>query len=230
MKPLLISCLLIACTLAAKATPVRFLAWDDTIAARKLGVIAGGANVEPIAGLHPLQRTREIFFTPGERGLVLRALDKTAPDGKPVDFKIPKAASLNHPLVVLLPDLKSPAGVTGIVIEDGKDTFPWGTFRMINTTGKPLGMVFAKERKVLPPDWSPVDLKGGELPVQVALFTADLPQRPSYTAVWTPDPNLRRLVLLAAGTDARLGPLAVKVIPEDRAEEMAEGASSKASP
>lgn len=230
MKQVLTACLLLASALCAGAVPVRFLAWDDAMATRQLGVVTGADKVDPISGLHPLQRSKEISYTPGEQGLVLRALDKKLPDGKPVDFKIPKAAGLSNALVILLPDSKSPAGVTGIAIDDNKTSFPWGSFRILNTTGKPLGMTFAKERKVLPGDWSPVDFKGADGPVQVALYTQDQPQRPSYAAVWAPEPEIRRLVFLAASTDDRLGPLAVKVIVEDRASETAPKQTAEAKP
>lgn len=206
------------CCSVANAAPIRFLAWDDDVSTRKLGVVSG-KGVDPIANLHPFARSKEVTVTLGEEGLVIRALDRTTPDGKPVDFKVDKAAGLKSPVVLLMPDPKMPSGLRGVAFEDSRDTFPWGTVRFVNTTGKPLGLMFGKTKKVLPASWTPVDIKPeGDKSNSVLIYTQDDPSKASYTSLWTQDPDKRRLAILAPSSDVRLGSLAVKVIPEDRLE------------
>lgn len=217
MKTLLLFTALAITSGILHAAPVRFLAWDGTVVERKLGVVSG-EDVVPVQGLHTHVRSPEVNYTPGEAGLVVRALDRTTPDGKPADFKIDKATRFSKVLVVLFPDSKSPAGLRGFAVDDSNSNFAWGDFRLINATGKPLGLVAGTVKKVLPANWEPVDLKGdGTKGLPISIFSQDLPQKPSYTAVWSGDEGIRRLVFVTQSTDARLGTIAVKVIVEDKA-------------
>jgi hypothetical protein len=88
---------------------------------------------------------------------------------------------------------------------------------VLNATGKVLNMALGNERKQLPAGWQPVDLKpGGDKPVPVVLVSPEAPKAPLYSCVGKPEPDVRRLVIVVPGTDVRLGPIALKVIPEDR--------------
>lgn len=207
----------------ANALPVRFLAWDDQVSARQLGVVSGKDAVV-IPELNSLRRSTLLNVNPGEAGLFVRAMDRTSPDGKPVDFKIDKGTSFSKVLVILMPDAKAPSGLRGFAVDDSTNNFDWGDFRLVNATGKPLGLIAGKEKKVLPADWAPVELKGqpsGSLPIEIYLQTA--PQRPAYSASWRQDPAIRRLVFLVPSTEVRLGPIGVKVIVENKASATASG-------
>jgi hypothetical protein len=218
MKQLL-RCLLplfIVASPVAAALEVRFLAWDEPTAARQIA-IAAGQGESPVKGLHPLQRTNSIAATLTEGNLTLRALDRKDAAGKAVDFTVKVGETMTQPLVLLLPDAKAPGGLRGFAIEDNSTSFPWGTFRILNATGKPLEVVLGTLRKQLPPSWQPVDLRpGGDKALPVSLASMEAPRKPLYTGVWKPENDVRRLVFVVPGTDARLGPLALKVIPEDR--------------
>ena len=48
------------------------------------------------------------------------------------------------------------------------------------------------------------------------LFFRDQPEQPFYSAMWEHNTFQRMLVFLVPGEDARLGPVAIKAIPEDR--------------
>ena len=107
-----------------------------------------------------------------------------------------------------------------LAIEDSSGSFPWGSFRMLNATGKDLACGIGKQSKMIPAGWKPVDMKpAGDKPVSVWFALPVKPVKPFYSAVWPLDPDKRRLVILIPGTDPRLGPLTLKVIPEDRPEE-----------
>ena len=204
---------LLAAAPASQALEVRFLAWDEPTAARQIAV-AGGQGESAIKGLHPLQRTNAVGATLTEGNLTLRALDRKDVEGKAVDFAVKVGDAMTQPLVLLLPDAKAPSGLRGFAIEDNSTSFPWGTFRILNATGKQL-----------PPAWQPVDLRpGGNKALPVSLASTDAPRKPLYTGVWKPEDDVRRLVFVIPGTEARLGPLALKVIPEDRQSLAATGA------
>ncbi len=217
MKFLLIQAIALLAASSLHALPFRFLAWDEDVAARKLAVVKGGDSAL-IEHLHPLQRTGAVDAAPGEGGqVVLRALDRKDDQGKEIDFPVKIGAGISRPLVLLLPDARAASGIRGFAIEDSDAAFPWGTFRILNATGKPLAIALGNERKTLPAGWVPVDLKpAGEKPVPVMVVSPAAPGQALYSSVWKPDANLRRLVIVVPGTDTRLGPLALKVIPEDR--------------
>jgi hypothetical protein len=207
---------LVAVSSAAHALEVRFLAWDEPTATRQLAV-AGGQAEHAVKGLHPLQRTNAVGAALTEGNLTLRALDRKDAEGKAVDFTVKVGDAMTRPLVLLLPDAKAPSGLRGFAIEDDSTSFPWGTSRILNATGKPLEVVLGSIRKQLPPAWQPVDLRpGGDKALAVSLASTDAPRKPLYTGVWKPENDVRRLVFVIPGTDSRLGPLALKVIPEDR--------------
>jgi hypothetical protein len=215
---------LLAAAPASQALEVRFLAWDEPTAARQIAV-AGGQGESAIKGLHPLQRTNAVGATLTEGNLTLRALDRKDVEGKAVDFAVKVGDAMTQPLVLLLPDAKAPSGLRGFAIEDNSTSFPWGTFRILNATGKPLEVALGTIREQLPPAWQPVDLRpGGNKALPVSLASTDAPRKPLYTGVWKPEDDVRRLVFVIPGTEARLGPLALKVIPEDRQSLAATGA------
>ena len=218
MKPI-VSCfcaLFFASSPALLAVDVRFLAWDQDIAARQVAVADGEKQTE-IKDLHPLQRT-EAIGTPAAEGIVtVRSLDKKSPEGKPLALQVKIGTSMSKPLILLLPDPKAPTGLRGFAIEDDSTSFPWGSFRVLNATGKTMYMGFGTQRKQLPAGWQPVDVKPAAIqPAPVWFAATNSPQNPLYSSVWTPDADIRRLVIVVPGTEARLGPLALKVIPEDR--------------
>ena len=208
--------LIVVASSAANALEVRFLAWDEPTAARQVSV-AGGQGEKAIKGLHPLQRTGAMAAALAEGNLTLRALDRKDAAGKAVNFTVKLGDAMTQPLVLLLPDAKAASGLRGFAIEDDSTSFPWGTFRILNATGKSLEVVLGTIRKHLPPAWQAVDLRpGGDKALPVSLSSTDAPRKPLYTSVWKSEDDVRRLVFVIPGTDTRLGPLALKVIPEDR--------------
>ena len=52
--------------------------------------------------------------------------------------------------------------------------------------------------------------------LDVQLYTYDRPERPIYSSVWLFNPDERVLVFLVPGEDPRLGPVAMKMISENR--------------
>lgn len=217
MKSIVTLCAtLLVSSYVASAVDVRFLAWDEAVAARNVAVSADGKTTE-IKNLHPLQRTEAIATSTAEGSVTVRSLDKKTEDGKPLDLAVKVDTTMTKPLILLLPDEKAPSGLRGFAIEDDSTSFTWGTFRILNATGKVLNMALGSERKQLPAGWLPVDLKpGGDKPIPVWLATADAPKNPLYTSVWKPEADVRRLVIVVPGSDPRLGPISLKVIPEDR--------------
>jgi len=210
------------------AAPLRFLAWDADVAARKVGV-KNGKDVVELKGLHPGQRTKAIQAAgTAEAPLQLLALDRLSADGKPTaaDIKVP--GDMKSPLVLIIPDPKHPSGLRTFVVEDNPGNFKWGTVRLLNATGKVLMMKHDKEVVTLPAAWTPVDLNpgGAERNVGVQLALKDNPKALIYSAVWEHDPAVRKLVFIVPGADVTTGVVDFKVVPEDRRVAEAEAAAA----
>lgn len=199
------------------AMPIKFLAWDEDIAARKIG-FSNGVEVAEVQDLHPHQRSKTVNWTSGGVPPVLVALDRNSADGKPVTAPIKLTPELKSPLVVLLPDPAHPSGLRGFVIEDSAGNFAWGTFRFINATGKELLVRNDKVTKSLPETWKAVDLDpGGEARnMLIQMASRKNLNEILYSAVWEYDPNFRKLIIIVPGTDAQSGAVVLKIIPEDR--------------
>ena len=200
-----------------KAMPLKFLAWDDAIAERKIGLMSG-TEVSEIQGLHPHKRSAAINWQAVETPPALVALDRTAEDGKPVTITLKIAPDLKSPLVLLIPDTKHPTGLRCFVMEDAAASFEWGTVRFINATGREIMVRKEKIVKALPETPKTVDFKPGgakrNLSIQMA-FRTDL-NAIIYSSVWEHDPDVRKLVIVVPGTSADGGALDLKIIPEDR--------------
>ena len=232
MKPIHTLIRLLAVALAAPffchtlhAVPVRVLAWDDAIAGMRLALgDAKGSSV--IESMHPSKRTRIYQLTAGKKPLVVQALDKKDPEGNPYtnEIKIPEA--VKQALLVILPDDKSPTGVRLYVLDDDTASFAWGSTRFINATGRELVFEYEKKTLPLPASWNPVQADpGGETRnMEVKFFFHDEPVRPFYSGIWEHNSELRMLVFLVrgdnpqlvSGDDPRLGPISLKMIPDDR--------------
>jgi hypothetical protein len=202
---------------ALLAIPLRILAWDQEIAGRKLAIVQS-KGPEIIDAMHPSRRTGTYQVTGGEKPLVIQALDKPPVEDKPVTSEILIPAALKRPLLLLLPDAKSPTGLRLLLLEDDTSGFPWGCTRFINACGKKLAFVHDKKVVPIPPSWDPVqvDPGGSSRNLDVQLFFYDKPERAIYSSVWDYNPDERMLVFLIPGEDPRLGPVAMKMIGEDR--------------
>lgn len=199
------------------AGPVKFLAWDDDVALRKIG-FSDGKEVTELQELHPQKRSKSISWTAGDAVPQLIALDRKTPEGKPVGVPIKLTAGMESPLVLILPDKSHPSGLRSFVIEDSSTSFGWGTLRFLNATGKELLVREDKLIKALPANWKAVDIDPGgkarNLGIQMAA-KSDL-ESVLYSAVWEHNPDVRKLIIVVPGTDARTGALDLKIIPEDR--------------
>jgi hypothetical protein len=212
----LILALLLPPALAHAAPPLRVLPWDEEIAARKLALVSGETAVE-ITGMHPAKRTGYIRLK-GAGPVVLRALDKQGTDGKPAQRACAVPESMEHPLLMLLPDPKDPTGIRTVVFDDNPAGFKWGGYRFLNATPREMDVQLEKKVVRVPPGWKPVDLHlGGQtrgfgtrlgLPGQLA--------KPLYSAVWEYDTETRTLCFLVPSDDARKGPVMIKAVTEDR--------------
>ena len=209
------------------AADFRFLAWDDAVGIRKLG-LQSGTEVQEIKDLHPLKRTPTVKGKGQVQQLV--ALDKLDATGKPHAVALTVPADFQSPLVLVMPDPKHPTGVRPFVIDDNTARFKWGSIRVLNATGKVALMKVENTGSQLPAAWTPVDIDPGgakrNMAVQVAL--KDDPKTIVYSAVWEHDPDVRELVILIPDPESRMGTLDCKIIPENRkALEAAAAAAAK---
>jgi hypothetical protein len=199
------------------AIPLRVLAWNDEIAGRKLAV-GDAKSSATIDAMHPSKRTRPYQVAAGDKPVVIQALDRTDKDGKPAASQILIPPGTKQPLLLLLPDEKAATGLRLYVIDDDTADFPWGGLRFINASGKKLAFVFEKKTVVLPASWTPVSVNPGGVRrnMETQLFIFDQPAVPIYSAIWEQQQDVRMLIFIVAGEDPRLGPVAMKMISEDR--------------
>ena len=211
------------------AIPLRVLAWNDEIAGRKLAIVDAKSSVT-IEAMHPSKRTKPYQVAAGDKPVVIQALDKTDKDGKPAASLILIPQGTKQPLLLLLPDEKAATGLRLFVIDDDTADFPWGGIRFINASAKKLAFVFEKKTVVLPASWTPVSVNPGGVSrnMETQLFIVDQPTVPIYSAIWEQQQDVRMLIFLVPGDDPRLGPVAMKMISEDRRVGLAKPASAAA--
>jgi hypothetical protein len=202
--------------LAGAAPALRVLPWDDEIAARKFALVSGESVVE-IVNLHPAKRSGYIRVS-GSAPVFLRALDKQGADGKPAQRACTLPESMQHPLLLLLPDEKDPTGVRTVFFDDDPAGFRWGGYRFLNATRSQLDVQLERKIVRVPPGWKPVDLHiGGETRgIGTRLGLPGKLAKPLYSAVWEFDTEVRTLCFLIPSEDARRGPIMVKAVVEDR--------------
>lgn len=212
----LVALLVLGHAVASAAPPIRVLAWDPEIAARKLALVCGESIVE-VKDMHPEKRT-PTFRLKGDGPVILRALDLKTADGKPVERACEIPESMSRPLLVLMPDKADPSGLRIFVFNDDPAGFRWGSYRFLNATPKELVVQLEKKAVKVPTGWKAVDLDlGGEtrgVGARVAL--SESIQKPLYSAVWEYDTGIRILCFIVPSTDPRLGPVTMKAISEDK--------------
>jgi len=215
------------------AVPLRILAWDDDVAARKLAIIHAKGLVE-LENLDSFSRSRQINIAATEEiPVTLQAQDRVDKDGVPIRQPIRIPPAMKHPLLLLLPDEKAATGIRTVVLDDDPANFQWGTIRMINSTGREL--VFRWEKKIvaLPVSWDPVKVApgGGTRNMGVAMFLRERPDPPLYSAVWEHRRDARTLVFAVPGTDTTRSPVEFKFIMETPADlAAAENTGSQSAP
>lgn len=211
---------LLSCVLAGPlltATPIRVLAWDEQVASMRIALVDAAGSKE-IEAMHPSKRTRTYQISAGKEGVSVEVIGKKNADGKPCREKLAIPENSTRPLLLVLPDGKSASGIRLHVIEDDANGFPWGCTRLVNATGKKLVFAAGKKAVEVPDSWNPVqvDPGGEERNMEVRLFFRERPEKSFYSAVWQYRKDIRTLVFLVPGTDPRLGPVAMKMIPENR--------------
>ena len=208
------------------AIPLRVLAWDDEIAGRKLAIIDARGSVT-IEAMHPSRRTKPYHVLGEGKPVVIQALDRPDKDGKPAAIQIHIPPGTKQPLLLLLPDEEAATGLRLHMLDDDTADFPWGDIRFINASARKLAFVFEKKTVILPASWTPVSVKpgGANRNMETRLFLYDQPAVPIYSAIWEQQRDVRMLIFIVPGNDPRLGPVAMKMITEDRRVSLAESAT-----
>ena len=215
-RPFVLICLL-AAGVPVFASSLRVLAWDQKISERKLA-IGYGRELTEVGYMHPAARSAPIKVPDGAENLRLVATDRKSADGSPVAVPLVIGSEIKMPLLLVIPDEKSISGVRVIVIEDDRQSFNWGTIRLINVTPKPLAFRWENEARVVPTGWKPVDVSPGgkSRNMGILIYLKEDLKKPLYTAVWEHREDMRQLVFVIPNPDQSLGAVAFKFIPEIR--------------
>lgn len=201
----------------AQAATIRFLAMNEEVAGRKFG-IQDSKNLTELKDLTLKKRSKAYSCNTAGKPPMLVALDRERPNGKPAGVEITLAPDMKSPLVLILAEPDSPAGMRVIVIEDGEAGFPWGSLRFVNTADKPLMIRCEKETKAVAASFATVDIApGGEARnIGVQVFSETAPDTVLYSAVWEHDPNLRKLIFIVPAADHASKELTLEIIPQDK--------------
>lgn len=200
------------------AVPIKFLAWDDQVATRKLAVAHGNKSVK-IGYMHPSTRSKAVNVPNSAEGLRIEALDRPQVEGAFVSFPLTIPEGIKNPLAILFPSKSSPSGLGLFIIEDDLSALGWGQISLINATSNPL--VFRHDDTL-------VGLKPGRTPVlvkpeneagymEVKIFSLADKERALYSAVWNYNEGVRKLVFIMPGKDRSKGAVEFKFILEKRA-------------
>ena len=198
---------------------IRVLVWDREIGERDLW-IGGGEKFSKVEEMHPRKRSQPIKVSSKEEGVFLELRDGPAEEGKfpRIPLKVP--AEARDLLVLLVPNKKSATGLGAIVLKDDLESFPWGSTRFFNVTGKPYVFKFDDKLVRIGAGSKPTLMRpGGERrKVQVGLYNPDDAKNRLYSAIWEHRPQMRKLVFIAAQEDRSMGAIEMRVVPEQNLE------------
>ena len=199
------------------AAEVRFLAVNQELAERKMGLLDASGTTE-LKDLSAVKRSMSYTVKEGETPPRLVALDRERPGGKPSGVELTIPDGMEAPLVLVFPDFDSPAGFRAVLVDDSVAGFPWGSLRFVNATEKALTLRCDKDTKCVPGSHAFVDLApGGEARnIGVQLTPENAPEEVLYSAVWEHDPNLRKLVFILGDGKEATAELSLAIIPQDK--------------
>ncbi|MGJ8658053.1 MAG: hypothetical protein ACSHX6_16520 [Akkermansiaceae bacterium] len=216
----LVITLLTAVTL--QAAQLHVLAWNQSISKRDLAIATGTkeSKSEPVLGMHHLARSQPIKISLKAENLHIQVNDRSSAEGTPLTIPLNIPENITRPLILIIPDKESPAGIKPIIIDDSAANFKWGTFRFINVTSEALVFRYDKKNILVATGWKPVDvLPGGKGRNIAASFylRKNLKSPPLYSSIWKHQDNLRQLVLIVPSKDKSRSLLDFKFITENRA-------------
>jgi hypothetical protein len=198
--------------------PLRVLAWDEAVAARRFA-IAGGGEATELKDLHPLSRSAAVNVAAAEESPpLLQALDRLNDKGVPAADPIRIPANVKRPLALLMPDAKAATGIRTIVLDDDPAGFQWGTIRLINATGRPLLFKCETKTSQLPAGWTPVDISPGgqRRNMEVLLALKEQPKKLIFSSIWEHRDDQRQLVFIVPNQVPGDSPIAFKFILENK--------------
>lgn len=200
-----------------EAASVRFLPLNQELADRKLGV-QDSKGVTELKDLNSRKRSKEYSCETGEKPLLLVALDRQRPGGKPSGVEIAMPPEIKSPLVLIFADEDEPSGLHAVAVEDSGDGFPWGSLRFVNTTDGPLMIRTEKGVIEIPASYATVDInpEGEARNMGVQLYSDENPDAVLYSAVWEHDPNLRKLIFIVPAANPAVKELTLEIIPQDK--------------
>ena len=121
-------------------------------------------------------------------------------------------------LVLVGKDKKHPSGLRLMALDSSTSSFPWGSYRIINTTGKALKMRLDKKSVPIPKSRKSVTVKLGQSDGMIKMIaTLASSTTPFFGCVSEHRQDTRKILIFSRQTDKRLGPLALRIIPERKA-------------
>jgi hypothetical protein len=200
------------------AAPIKFLAWDEQVASRKLAVAYGNKSVE-IGYMHPSTRSQAVNVPSNSEGLRIEVRDRPPVEGVFVSVPLMIPEGIKNPLAILFPNKSSASGLGLFIIEDDLEALGWGQISLINATSNPLIFSYDDDRVGLKPGRTPVLVEPASESgyMQVKISSVANPDKALYSAVWNYNDGVRKLVFIMPGKDRSRGAVDFKFILEKRA-------------
>ena len=195
-------------------TSIRFLAWQKTDTQLTPELTTGTSGSIKIEYLSMYDRTASIKYR-GPAKLVFTS-DGSSPDENNA-YTIQLNPQWKNVLILVAKDKKHPSGLSMTALNDSTDNFPWGSYRIMNITGRALKIKI--DKKVFPiandkkPKTFTISSKEGMIQILAALKES---KEPLFGCISPHSKNTRKLIILSPSTDKRLGHLAVRIIPEKK--------------
>jgi hypothetical protein len=194
---------------------VRFLAVEGGGDLPGIGIRTAKGLVE-VDDLGPLKRSAAYQLPKGHEDLLLEAAGRKRADGKPASLTMPIDSAMKSPLVLILADAAAETGFRAVLVDDDPKSFPKGTCRFFNSSKSPFTLRFGTKTETLAENGASLDLRpeGEAKKLGVQLTKPDAPETILYSAVWQNEPEVRKLVIIADGSDPQTAPVEVRILPD----------------
>jgi len=193
---------------------VQFLAWEHADTKLSLTLWGASAGKHLVGGLDCFDMTAAMNYR-GPASMVFTSKGG-APDEKN-SFVLKVNLEWKKILVLVGKDQSHPSGLRLMALDSSTSSFPWGSYRMINTTGKSLKMRLDKKLVALPKTRKSITVQLSRNDGMIKMIaTLASSTTPFFGCVSEHRHDTRKILIFSRQTDKRLGPLALRIIPERR--------------
>jgi hypothetical protein len=193
---------------------IRFLAWENEDTKLNLTLRSGEEQV--VENLDCFDMTTPLTYQ-GPAAMLFSSGPMDS-DGKNV-FALRVNPEWKKILVLVGVDAKHPSGMRMMALDHSTRSFPWGSYRIINTTGKALKMRLGSKLLAIPKTRKSLTVKLNQKSGMIKMIaTLAGSTTPFFGCISEHRQDTRKILIFSRQSDRRLGPLALRIIPERKAD------------